>query len=339
MKRYIRPILQVGPARPAAAVTLVGGSCWFDHVELLRRSAAPEVVPVSDCAEEELVPFLQPRVPIGGLDVSAPVIMGILNVTPDSFSDGGLDRTVNAAVARGMAMRAAGADIIDVGGESTRPGAAEVSVADEIARCAPVIAGLRRADPAVSISIDTRKSPVARAARDAGANLVNDVSGFTFDPGMMAFCVEERLPACIMHAVGTPETMQAQAAYDDVLLDVYDVLAARIAAAVDAGLPRQLIIADPGIGFGKTLVHNLALLQRLSLFHGLGVPILLGASRKRFIGTIGNAEVPTDRMPGSIAVLLAALQHGVQIFRVHDVAETCQAVALWRASMALTVHD
>ena len=262
--------------------------------------------------------------------MAAPQIMGILNVTPDSFSDGGAHNGAEAAIAAGQQMVTKGAALIDVGGESTRPGASFVSPDEEIARVEPAIAGLRaRLDK--PISIDTRKTLVARAALSAGANLVNDVSGFTFDPDLASVCAKASVPVCVMHAQGDPATMQQNPTYDDVLLDVYDYLHDRIEALVTAGLDRNQIIADPGIGFGKTLDHNLTLLNRISLFHGLGVPILLGASRKKFIGTISGTTLASDRIAGSVAVALAAVAQGVQIVRVHDVAKTAQALALWQA--------
>ncbi len=198
----------------------------------------------------------------------------------------------------------------------------------------PSSKALRGQGVTAPISIDTRKAAVARAALDAGAGLVNDVAGFTFDPALAPLCADRQVPVCVMHAQGDPATMQNDPHYDDVLLDVFDFLAARIESLTAQGIPPARIIADPGIGFGKTLAHNLAILQRIGLFHGLGVPILLGASRKRFIGTIGGAPASDARAPGSIAVALAALEQGVQIVRVHDVADTVQAIALWRSVRA-----
>ena len=256
--------------------------------------------------------------------------MGILNVTPDSFSDGGQHFAPDAALAAARGMEAAGADILDVGGESTRPGSRPVPVPDEIARTAPVIAAIRGVS-AIPISVDTRKAPVARAALDAGAGLVNDVAGFTFDPDLAPLVAERGVPVCIMHALGDPATMQEDPRYDDVVLDVFDFLAARIAALTALGVPREAILVDPGIGFGKTQEHNLTLLRDIAVFHDLGCPILLGVSRKRFIGVIGNAPNAADRAPGSIALGLAALAQGVQMLRVHDVAATAQALALWQA--------
>lgn len=332
MTEYFRPLVQTDIARPSTAHRLAGGWGWFTHVEVLSRTAPPTVVTAGELMAQHLVPLTEPRAPVAGMSMDRPRIMGILNVTPDSFSDGGKHHSVAAACAGARAMVAA--DILDVGGESTRPGAAFVPEQEEIARTAPVIAALRRAGITQPISIDTRKTAVASAALAAGASLVNDVSGFTHEADLAPFCAAQSSPVCVMHAQGDPATMQKEPQYEDVVLDVYDFLSGQIAALVALGVPKSRIIADPGIGFGKTLTHNLALLARLSLFHGLGVPILLGASRKRFIGTISGVEAAEARLPGSLAVALAALKHGTQIVRVHDVPETAQAIALWRASMA-----
>ncbi|NUH66137.1 dihydropteroate synthase [Sulfitobacter sp. S0837] len=333
MKNYLRPLVQVGPAKPDTALTLAGGWGWFTHVEVLARDAAPRVVAANELDEVALAPFTAARSSIAGLQMDRPRVMGILNATPDSFSDGGLHADAQVAVKAGLAMQVAGVDMIDVGGESTRPGSDTVAPDEEIARVVPVIEGLR-AGGAGAISIDTRKAPVTEAAVAAGADLVNDVAALTFDPALAPFCAAQNLPVCVMHAQGDPATMQRDPRYDNVLLDVYDYLAERLTALEAQGIARKNMVVDPGIGFGKTLEHNLALLGRLSLFHGLGVPVLLGASRKRFIGTIGGAEAGSGRAPGSIGVALAALNHGVQFLRVHDVSETIQAIALWRAAMA-----
>jgi dihydropteroate synthase len=316
---YIRPILQVDAARPRGALTL--GWCWFTHVEVLRRDAAPQVVPVADISPDALAKLTIPRT-FGGMSLDRPHVMGILNVTPDSFSDGGRFNTVETALAQARAM--VGADILDIGGESTRPGAALVDDDEEITRTAPVIAAIRAAGITTPISLDTRKAGVVLAG---GADIVNDVSAMTFDADMAGVVAGAQCPVILMHAQGTPQTMQADPRYDDVALDVYDFLAERIKAAVAAGIARDRIAVDPGIGFGKTLQHNLALLQRISLFHSLGCPILLGASRKKFIGTIAGEP----RLPGSLAVALAGVAQGVQMLRVHDVDETIAAVALWQA--------
>lgn len=333
MTEYFRPLVQLGPTRPATALTLAGGWGWFTHVEVLSRTAPARILDADQLPPAAAARLTDPRVPIVGLGMDRPRIMGILNTTPDSFSDGGDHLDLSDAVAAGLAMAQDGADIIDIGGESTRPGASFVPVDVEISRTAPTITALRAAGLGVPVSIDTRKAAVAEAAVAAGADLVNDVSGFTFDPALGPFCQKHRLPVCVMHAQGDPATMHLNPSYSNVLLDVYDMLERQIGALEAGGIPRGTILADPGIGFGKNLDHNLSLLGRISLFHMLGTPLLLGASRKKFIGTIGNAPAAQDRAFGSIAVALAGLSQGVQMVRVHDVAETHQAVALWHAAI------
>ncbi len=327
---YIRPLLMTDPARPKGALTLAAGWCWFDRVEVLERGRAPELVPAAALSDVQREVLTAARPDFGGLCLDQPRIMGILNVTPDSFSDGGLFLRPEAAVMQARVM-AAGADILDIGGESTRPGAKDVAEAEEIQRTAPVIAALRAGGLEGPISIDTRKAAVAQAAFAAGASLLNDVTALSYDPQMARVACEAAVPVVLMHSIATPQTMQDDPYYDDVLLDVYDALAARVAAAEAAGIARHRLAIDPGIGFGKTLAHNLTLLQRLSLFHALGLPVLLGASRKRFIGTIGAEAEASRRMPGSLAVALCGVAQGVQMIRVHDVAETRQALSLWRA--------
>lgn len=319
------------PHRPAEAQSLAGGWLWFTHAERIERGGARSLVRSCDIPVEVLERLTAPRPDITGLAMTRPNIMGILNVTPDSFSDGGQFNAPAAAQAQARKMVADGADILDIGGESTRPGAAYVEIAEEIERTAPVIAALHAASPDTPISIDTRKAPVAKAALEAGARLVNDVSAFTFDPDMAGLTAQAGAPCCLMHAQGTPETMQDDPTYSDVVLDVYDGLEARICAAEAAGIRRADIIVDPGIGFGKRLEHNLDLLKNLSIFHGLGCAVLLGASRKRFIGTLGDAPEPQDRMPGSVAVALHGVGQGVQILRVHDTLATRQALSLHMA--------
>tara|TARA_R110000796_G_scaffold45616_20_gene110363 strand:- start:3945 stop:4961 length:1017 start_codon:yes stop_codon:yes gene_type:complete len=332
MTEYYRPLVQIGPVRPDTALQLAGGWGWFTHVEMVSRSKTSQVIEAAEIPADVLARLTAKRAVVAGLSMDRPQIMGILNVTPDSFSDGGRHSNQYEAVLAGQAMVAAGADIIDVGGESTRPGAELVAVENEIERVAPVIKGLRAAGLRNAISIDTRKAAVAEAAVLAGATLVNDVSGFTFDAELAPFCHRHQIPLCVMHAQGEPATMHLDPFYDNVLLDVYDVLDRQINLLVESGIPREMILADPGIGFGKTLEHNLALLARISMFHALGTPLLLGVSRKKFIGTIGQTDNTQNRVAGSIAVALAGLAQGVQIIRVHDVAETRQAVSLWHAS-------
>ena len=330
MTLRFRPLVQHGPARPDGAVQLAGGALWFTHAEALSRAGQPRIMTARDLPENVRNNLTTPRGFVSGLDMAQPQVMGILNVTPDSFSDGGRHFGPEDAVKAARAMIDAGAGIIDIGGESTRPGAEPVSVADEIARTAPVIKAIR-AQSDVAISIDTRKAAVAEAAVAAGATLVNDVSGFTYDADLAEFCARSGLPVCVMHALGDPATMQNDPSYDDVLLDIFDFLERQVERLEAAGIARSRIVVDPGIGFGKTVEHNLTILQNIGLFHGLGCAILLGASRKGFIGKVADAPDAAQRAPGSIAVGLAALAQGVQILRVHDVDQTVQALRLWRA--------
>jgi dihydropteroate synthase len=290
-----------------------------------------EVILADELPSDALNRLSSARTTIAGLTMDQPQIMGILNVTPDSYSDGGQHNDVDRATSAALRMVEQGASMIDVGGESTRPGAEFIDVDREIDRTAPVIQSIRQHSQ-VPISIDTRKAPVAKAALQAGADLVNDVAGFTFDPDLAPIAAQAEAPVCVMHAQGDPKTMQDDPHYDNVLLDVYDFLETQIRFLEGVGIPRSQIVTDPGIGFGKTLDHNLTLLQNISLFHGLGCAVLLGASRKRFIGTVGQAPDASDRAPGSIAVALAASAQAVHILRVHDVAETAQALRLWQAA-------
>ncbi len=262
-----------------------------------------------------------------GFACDRPLLMGVVNVTPDSFSDGGRFLDADAAIGQGLALAEAGADILDVGGESTRPGARPVPPEEEMERVVPVVRALAERD--LCVSIDTRHARVMAAALAAGARIVNDVTALAGDPEALSVCARQRVPVVLMHMQGEPQTMQANPVYDFVATDVYDFMAERIAACRDAGL--EDICIDPGIGFGKALDHNLSLLARLGLLHGLGRPMLLGVSRKSFIGRLTGIEEATARLPGSLAAAQAGLGAGVNVLRVHDVAETRQAVAVWRA--------
>jgi dihydropteroate synthase len=250
--------------------------------------------------------------------------MGILNVTPDSFYGGSRRPDPAKAIADGVTMATNGADIVDIGGESSRPGALPVSEEEELARILPVVRGLRR-EIAVPISVDTYKSAVARAALEAGADVVNDISALRFDAAMISLLASEQVPAVLMHMQGTPRTMQAEPQYGDVTREVRDFLAAQLYEAMDAGIAPESIILDPGIGFGKTIGHNLQLLRGLPALAALGQPLLIGVSRKAFIGKI--LELDTERrLEGSLAAAVAAVLAGANIVRVHDVRETCEAV-------------
>ena len=274
--------------------------------------------------------LVMPRPAIAALPMNRTHVMGIVNVTPDSFSDGGHHATAQAAIDHALRLEEAGADILDIGGESTRPGAAPVTLDEELRRVMPVIEELRKRAGA-RLSIDTRKAEVMRRAAQAGVEMINDVSALSHDPASLEAAATSKLPVVLMHALGDPRTMQANPTYGNVLLDVFDYLEERIAVAEAAGIPRSRMIVDPGIGFGKTVTHNLQLLGGVSLFHSLGVPILVGASRKRFIGRITGVETASERLAGSLSTMLATIAQGVQLVRVHDVAASVQALAMWRA--------
>jgi dihydropteroate synthase len=345
-KVYLRPIgLLYGAAALDAvaeglALPLAGGPIAFSAAELIEGkpgNALRQIFPARMLAESgaaelkmPLERITAPRPPFAGLSLDRPSLMGIVNVTPDSFSDGGLHDTKEAAVAHAAALVADGAAIVDIGGESTRPGSDAVERGEELKRVVPVIEGLSGIKAV--ISVDTRKSDVAREAAKHGAKILNDVSALTHDPAGLAVAAEAGLSLVLMHAKGEPKTMQDNPIYDDVVLEVFDYLEERIEAAAKAGIDRARISADPGLGFGKTLAHNLTLLANLSIFHGLGVPLLVGASRKRFIGGLGQEKDPRAREPGSHAAAIAAAAQGAQLLRVHDVAGTGQALAVWRAA-------
>ena len=270
-----------------------------------------------------------PRPAFAGLSLETPCIMGIVNVTPDSFSDGGRFLDTRAAIEYGLRLAEAGADVLDVGGESTRPGAAEVPVDEELARVLPVIEAL--AAQGLTVSVDTRKAAVMKAAVRAGARIVNDVSALTHDPAAAKTVAALEVPVILMHMRGTPDTMMKRADYEDAVLDVFDELEERVRAAEAAGIPRENIMIDPGIGFAKKTPHNLRITRRLALLHGLGLPLLYAASRKRFIGEITGVEPADARLPGSLAVAQAALMAGAHMVRVHDVAETAQVARMMQA--------
>ena len=342
---YLRPTAFVDApfGHDGRVARLAGGLLWFSAVELLRIEQGrltAELVSVEgieerldDAGRAAWKHITGPRPPLllgeRVVRLDQPQVVGIVNVTPDSFSDGGVHQDGSIAIRAGHDMAAAGAAIVEIGGESTRPGSKPVWEGDEIARILPVAKQLAGAGTA--LSIDTRKAAVMEAALGAGVRMVNDVSALTFDERATGTVAAAGCPVVLMHHQGTPETMQQAPHYDrPVLLEVYDWLEARIKAAVAAGIDRARIIVDPGIGFGKTVQHNLQLLNGLSLLHGLGCPIMLGASRKRMIGALSN-EAPADkRLAGSVALALKGADQGVQLLRVHDVPETVQAVKVWR---------
>ena len=268
-------------------------------------------------------------VSFAGLTLDRPRIMGVINVTPDSFSDAGEALKPEDAIERGRAMLDAGADILDVGGESTRPGADPVDAGEEMARVLPVVKGL--SELGALVSIDTRRAEVMKAAIQAGAKIVNDVTALTGDPESPSVVAESGLPVVLMHMQGEPGTMQENPQYGDAAAEVFDYLKQRVADCGAAGIEASRIAIDPGIGFGKKVAHNLEILNRLDLYRDFGPPVLIGVSRKSFIGKISRDEPPKDRVPGSIAAQLAAFSQGVRLFRVHDVAETRQSLEVWQA--------
>ena len=267
------------------------------------------------------------------LKLDRPRVIGIVNITPDSFSDGGEHATVDAAVAHGLKLAEEGADALDIGGESTRPGAEDVSVEEELRRVIPAIERLAR-ETAVPISIDTSKPEVMRAAVAAGAGMINDVYALRRE-GALDAAAELGVPVVLMHMQGEPRSMQDAPDYDDVVGDVHRFLAERIFVAEMAGIPKKRIVVDPGFGFGKTVAHNLALLAQLERFTELGVPVLAGLSHKRTIGELTGRDQPRDRVHGSVAAALIAAQRGAGLLRVHDVAATVDALKVWNAVAAV----
>ena len=283
-------------------------------------------------ARAQLEALSTPRAPWAGLALDRPLVMGVLNVTPDSFSDGGQWLDPERAISRGRELLEAGADIIDIGGESTRPGAIPLAPGEEIRRVEPVVRAL--AGMGATLSIDTRHSGTMDAALNAGAHIVNDVSALTHDPESLGLIARREAPVVLMHMRGEPGTMQHNPVYDAPLIEVLDYLEKRIEACVAAGVRRERIAIDPGIGFGKLVPHNLELLAGIGAFHALGCAVVLGVSRKSTIALLSRGEPPASRLPGSLAAALFAVQQGVQILRVHDVAETRQALAVYRAIAA-----
>ena len=348
MTIYLRPTAFIDSpiGFDGAAKRLAGGLQWFSALEVIKRDGARvsrELLPVSradqevpalgSAAETQWRNLVAPRAPLQLKErvvrFDQPQVMGIVNATPDSFSDGGQTLDAQAAIDRAHAMTAAGAAIIDIGGESTRPGAQPVWEGDEEARVMPILRPL--AASGTALSIDTRKAGIAALALQAGAGMVNDVSAMTFDPRTAEVVAKADCPIVLMHHQGKPETMQQAPHYDGpVALAVYDWLEERIAVAEKAGIRRERILVDPGIGFGKTVQHNLDVMNNLSLLHGLGCALMVGASRKRTIGALSN-EAPADqRLGGSLALALKAVEQGAHLLRVHDVFETMQALRVWR---------
>lgn len=322
---------------------LAGGLNWFASVELIKidghERKSTKLVAVEQVEEQfdedmaaQWKALTGPRSPLQlgerTIRLDQPQVMGIINATPDSFSDGGQFENAAQAAEAGAHMSAEGAAIIDVGGESTRPGARSIWEGDEIERIAPVIRQLASGGSAVSV--DTRKADVMRAGIEAGARMINDVSALTYEPRSLEVAASLGVPVVLMHHKGAPEVMQDHPSYDDVLVEVYLWLEDRISAAASAGVARDRILVDPGFGFGKNVSHNLQLMNGLALFHSLGCPLVVGASRKRTIGALSGEAGVDKRLAGSLAFALKAAEQGAQVMRVHDVFETVQALRIWR---------
>jgi len=342
---YLRPVQFVDTPvghDDGQIARLAGGLCWFAAYELIAvqdgRRMLQRTIQVADLPDDAHLQAIAarisaPRVPLKlgerVVRLDQPQVMGILNVTPDSFSDGGKHVGDPAAAAKaGVDLSVAGAAIVDVGGESTRPGAATVWEGDEIERTVPVIERLARSGAAVSI--DTRKAAVMEAALGAGAHLVNDVSALLYDERALEVVAKAGCPVVLMHSPDPAKTGHEGGNYGDVLLHVYDWLDRRVDEVVARGIDRERVLIDPGIGFGKSLQDNLALLNGLALFHGIGCGVVLGASRKRMIGALSNEAPAEARLGGSLAVAIKGAELGAQLIRVHDVFETAQALRIWR---------
>ena len=340
VKYYVRPILN--NIKNKDSLNLGSSKLYFDKIELITRNAKDisskylhlkEVTrlprDISKTIRIQLKKITKTRKKIKNLNFNKPLIMGILNVTPDSFSDGGKFLSIDNAYAQYKKLKKEGAIIVDIGGESTRPGSKTVPAKKELQRIMPVIGQIKSNSKNSLISVDTRKSTVMKAVLKYNIDFINDVSGLRHDSKTISFLKNAKIPFIIMHSISNPAKMQKTIKYNDVLLDVYDFLENQIRKCKLKGISENKIIIDPGIGFGKTLKQNLTLIKKISLLHSLGLPVMLGSSRKSFIGKIQKNELYDDRKGGSIASVLYGLSQGVQIFRVHDVYETNQAIKVY----------
>lgn len=338
LEAVINPVGLMGGAAAKVAIDagvacpMAGGPMAFTHKEILQLDDTGAIVahlsPVTD-GSVELKDITGTRNIFAGRDLARPLIMGVVNVTPDSFSDGGDHVDPKKGIAHALSLIDAGSDILDIGGESTRPGAAPVDITEECDRILPVIEAAVAAG--ATVSVDTRRAETMLAAIDHGAAIVNDVTALDGDPDSLDAVAGTGAAVILMHMQGKPETMQDAPKYRLASFDVFHWLRARVEACETAGIPRSRIAVDPGIGFGKTDVHNIEILDRAGLFHGLGCAVAIGVSRKSFIGRIAGIEKPRDRQAGTLAATAIALSRGVQIHRVHDVAAARQALAIWNS--------
>ena len=340
VKYYVRPILN--NSKNKDSLCLGSSRLYFDKIELITRNGKDisskylhlkEITglprDISKTIKIQLKKITKTRKKIKSINFNKPSIMGILNVTPDSFSDGGEFLSIDNAYAQYKKLKKEGAVIVDIGGESTRPGSKTVPTQKEIQRIMPVIDLIKSKSKNSLISVDTRKSAVMKAVMKYNIDFINDVSGLRYDSKVRDFLSNSKIPFVIMHSIANPAKMQNSIKYKDVLLDVYDFLENQIRKCKLKGISENRIIIDPGIGFGKTLKQNLTLIKKISLLHSLGLPVMLGSSRKSFIGKIQKNELYEDRTGGSIASVLYGLSQGVQLFRVHDVYETNQAIRVY----------
>ena len=326
---YFFPEINYGHSGFEKFHIIYGGTTVFNSFRVIQRNKKPRVISTSEVKEEFLNRFTSKPASLLGLSFETPAIMGILNVTPDSFYDGEKFFTEKQFVEKGLRLLKIGCAVLDIGGESTRPGAKEVSSTIEIERIMGVIKKIKKSVPSAIISVDTRKSIVAEKALEAGASMVNDISAGSFDKEMFEVVAKHRAGICLMHSQGLPENMQNKPHYDEILLDLYDYFEEKIAEAQSKGIPREKIVIDPGLGFGKRLHHNLEIINKISLFLGLGLPVMIGISRKSFIGEIISEREPSERLIGSVAAMLTTLNRGVNIVRVHDVKEAADAIKVW----------
>ena len=327
--RYFFPEINSLQSEGEHFYTIYGGDTVFNSFRVIERNKCAKVISTSEVKKDFLKRFTSKPNSTLGLNFETPVIMGILNVTPDSFYDGEGSFSERQFVEKGLNLLKTGCCILDVGGESTRPGAREVTSREEIERVVGIIKKIKKYSPSAIVSVDTRKAIVAEQALQAGASIVNDISAGSFDKKMFDVVAKHKAGICLMHSQGLPENMQDKPYYENVLLDIYDYLEEKITEAESKGISREKIMIDPGIGFGKSFSHNMEIVKKISLFLGLGCPLMIGLSRKSLIGEIISERLPAGRLVGSIAAMLKTLSNGVNIIRVHDVKETADAIRVW----------
>ncbi len=327
--QYFFPEINYLQGEAAHFHLIYGGNTVFNSFRVIDRNKGSSIISTSDVDKDFLNRFISKPSSMLGLNFDEPIVMGILNVTPDSFYDGEESFSEKQFAEKGLGLLKTGCCILDVGGESTRPGAKEVSFNTEIERVLGVIKKIKKSAPSAIISIDTRKATVAEKALQAGASIVNDVSAGSFDEKMFDVVAKYKAGICLMHSQGLPQNMQDNPYYENVLIDIYDYLKEKITKAESKGISRKKIIIDPGIGFGKSFSHNIEIIKKVSLYLGLGCPLMIGLSRKSFVGEIISERLPSARLAGSMAAMLKTLSIGVNIFRVHDVKETVDAMKVW----------